>query len=74
MTEDQLANDQDVASTEVDRYPEFREGLRRILDEAEPPEGTVERLEVTFLANGEATYRMYLRGFDEPEGGVLPPA
>ena len=48
--------------------------MQRILKEAELPEGTIERLEVTFLASGEGTYRVWPARAEDPEGGYLPPA
>jgi hypothetical protein len=58
--------------TDADRYPEFGQGMRRIIAEANIPDGPIERLEVTFLANGEATYRVWPARAEEPEGGWLP--
>jgi hypothetical protein len=59
---------------DVDRYPTFRDVLRRVLDEVEAADSPIERLEVTTLASGEATYRYWLPRAEEPEGGYLPPA
>lgn len=59
---------------DVDRHPSFVAGMRRILQEADVPDVPIERLEVAFLASGEATYRYWLPRADEPEGGYLGPA
>ena len=58
--------------TDTDRYPEVKEALNRILSDAELPKGPVERIEVTFLASGEATYRVWQARAEEPDGGYLP--
>jgi hypothetical protein len=63
-----------TVDTDADRYPSTVEGLRRVIRDAELPEGGIERLEVRFLASGEATYRVWLPRAEEPEGGYLPPA
>lgn len=57
----------------VDRYPAAAKGLRRILDEGTLPDGPIERLEVTFLASGEATYRVWEPRAEDSEGGYLAP-
>lgn len=59
-------------NTDADRYPKFKEGMRRILDESNVPDDEVSRLEVNFLPNGEATYRYWIRKDEDSEGGVLP--
>lgn len=58
--------------TDADRYPTAREGLRRVLKEAVLPDGPIESLEVTFLASGEATYRIRPPRAEETDGGYLP--
>lgn len=57
--------------TDRDRYPSFSKLLRKILEEVELPDAPVERLEVTCLASGEATYRIWSARAEEPEGGYL---
>lgn len=64
--EDQLEVDHNQ-----DRYPKAVEGLRRIVQSAELPDGPIERLEVTFLASGEATYRVWEPRAEVSEGGYL---
>lgn len=58
----------------VDRYPNFVQGMRRILQEADIDDRPIERLEVTFLASGEATYRVWEPRSDDYEGGYLGPS
>ena len=57
--------------TDQDRYPDFAKVLRGLLNEAEIPDGPVERIEVTTLANGEATYRVWAARAEEAVGGVI---
>lgn len=57
----------------VDRYPTFTQLIARIQSEAEIPDVAVERLEITCLASGDATYRYWTARAEEPEGGYLPP-
>jgi hypothetical protein len=59
-------------NTEVDRYPELKKVLQAVSDAQDLPEGPIERLEVTCLASGEATYRVWAARAEEPEGGYLP--
>jgi hypothetical protein len=55
-----------------DRYPTVDEVLDRIRDEADLPDGPIERFELTCLASGEATYRVWSARAEEPDGGYLP--
>jgi len=59
--------------TDSDRYPTFVQGMRRILQEAEIADEPIERLEVNFLASGEATYRYWLPRAEDSDGGYLGP-
>jgi len=54
-----------------DRYPSARAAFSRILEQGGLPDGPVERVEMTALANGEVTYRYWTVNAEEPEGGVL---
>jgi hypothetical protein len=54
----------------VNRYPEIGKVIRKVLQERDFPTGEVQKLEITCLQNGEATWRVWAPGFDEPEGGV----
>jgi hypothetical protein len=59
--------------TDTDRYPNAVDAMRRIIQTADLPEGPVERIEVTFLAGGDATYRVWAARAVESEGGYIPP-
>lgn len=56
----------------ADRYPNIYDLLRALEESGELPNGPVERLEITCLASGEATYRMWEPRAEESEGGYLP--
>lgn len=56
----------------VDRYPTLVKAMRRIIEEGDFEDGPIERLEVTCLASGEATYRYWPARAEDPEGGYLP--
>lgn len=58
--------------TDSDRYPDAVTALRRIAGEAELPKGPVERIEATFLANGDCTYRVWEARSEEAAGGFIP--
>jgi hypothetical protein len=55
-----------------DRYPTPKAAFAAIADELDDFEGPVERIEVWFLAGGDATYRVYPARAEEPLGGYLP--
>lgn len=55
--------------TDQDRHPTFAKLLRRILADDTIPEGPIARMEVSTLASGEATWRVWPVGADEPIGG-----
>jgi len=57
--------------TDRDRYPTAVNLLRRIIQEGELPTGPIERLEVTCLASGEATYRVWEPRSEDADGGYL---
>lgn len=71
MPEEALGQDQ-TFDPDVDRYPEFVTVLRRIMQEADLPEGPIDRFECTCLANGDATYNVWSARDSEPKGGFLP--
>lgn len=56
----------------VDRYPNIEDVFAKVVQRLENPEAPVERLEVTSLASGEATYRVWTARAEEPETGYLP--
>lgn len=70
---DDTAAEQEQLDTDQDRYRNFYEGLQAIIDAAEAPDTPIDRLEATFLANGEITYRWFEARAEEPEGGLIPP-
>jgi hypothetical protein len=55
-----------------DRYAEIIEVVARVLEEKSFPQYPVERLEVTCLASGEATWRAWPAKAEESEGGYYP--
>lgn len=54
-----------------DRFPSVRKALHQIADEADTYDGQPEHLEIHFLASGEATWKMWIKGRDETVGNVL---
>ena len=55
-----------------DRYPELRDAISRFLDSGNLPDGPVERVELTFLANGEGNCRVWPARAEEPDSVFLP--
>jgi hypothetical protein len=70
VNDDQLTpqGDEDQ-STDVDRFPTFHDVLTRLLDDEKFEGALIERLEITTLATGEATYRYWPPKAQEAEGG-----
>jgi hypothetical protein len=66
--------DDGQVDTDTDRYPDLKGVVASILDDPNLPQGPVERLEVTCLASGEATYRVWAARAEDPEGGYIPPS
>jgi hypothetical protein len=58
--------------TDTDRYPDLREAIQRFLQSDNVPEGSVERVELTFLANGEGNCRIWAARAEEPDSVFLP--
>jgi hypothetical protein len=56
-----------------DRFPRFSSVLSAIQQRTDIGEAHIERLEVTALASGEATYRIWRPRAEEPEGGYFAP-
>jgi hypothetical protein len=54
----------------ADRYPDIRDVVDKVLDDPDFPSGDVDRIEVTALATGEATWRVWPARAEEPVGGV----
>lgn len=59
--------------TDADRYPSIKEVFAVVLDRLGEEDSPVERVEVTALASGEATYRVWPAREEDPETGYLPP-
>lgn len=57
----------------VDRYPALEDIFAKVLERLDVPELTVERVEVTALASGEATYRVWPAREEDPETGYISP-
>jgi hypothetical protein len=55
----------------VDRYPSLLDVLTQIVEDDAIPDTAIERLEITALASGQATYRYWEPRAEDPEGGVL---
>jgi hypothetical protein len=70
ITETPLAHQADF-DPDSDRYPDLSDVLRRIIASDALPSGPIERLEVTCLAGGEATCRVWPARASEPEGMYL---
>lgn len=56
-----------------DRYVPIREAVVRVLQEEDMPAGACDRLEVTCLASGEVTWRVWTPSSDQPIGGYFEP-
>lgn len=63
--------DQTPSDHNTDRYPNVEDVFALILEEEDLPPGPIERLEVTCLASGEATYRVWEPRAEEPTGGYF---
>lgn len=72
MSEDSsIPGGDEQIDTDSDRYPSFESVISAIQDHDEFQEGPVERLEITCLANGDATYRVWAPRAEEPTGGFF---
>lgn len=69
---DQGPRELSLEEANQDRYPTFGEVVRRIIGVEGIEDVPVERVEVTALASGEATYRVWMPRAEEAEGGYLP--
>jgi hypothetical protein len=58
--------------TDRDRYPELSKVFSKILEAEDIPQGAIERVEVSCLAGGDATYRVYTPRAEEPIIGYFP--
>jgi len=53
-----------------DRYPNLKRVATRVFNEDDFPKGDVERIEITGVASGEATYRVWEARAEEPFSGT----
>jgi hypothetical protein len=58
--------------TDQDRYPTLGRVLSLISEDIDFEGVRVQRVEITCLANGDATYRWWRPRAEEPEGGFFP--
>lgn len=58
--------------TDQDHYPDLTAVFQKVLAEDDFPEGAIERIEVTGLASGEATWRVWPARSEEHVGGYYP--
>ena len=65
------AESQRPLDTETDHFPSIAKALHQIANEASAHGGQPEHLEIHFLASGEATWRMWIKGEEETVGNVL---
>lgn len=56
-----------------DNYPSLAYVVGQLMADPDIPETGIMHLEVHCFANGEATYRVWVRGVEEPEGGAVAP-
>ena len=52
-------------------YPTLKEVVRGILEDDAVPDIGVRRVEINCFASGDATYRVWILGREETEGGYL---
>jgi hypothetical protein len=57
--------------TDSDRYPDIADVLAAMQEDEEIQQGPVERIEVSCLANGDATYRVWAPRAEEAVGGFI---
>lgn len=57
-----------------DRYSELERVIHQVLSDPDFPDGPHERFEVTLLASGEATWRVWPARAGEPIGGYYESA
>lgn len=70
MTETPQQNEGNSAEL-TEGYPTLSQVLRGILNDEDIPDVGVERLDLNAFANGTATYRVWIRGAEEHQGGYL---
>lgn len=57
--------------TDQDRYPNLEQVLSRLSQDVAKDYPVVERVEITCLASGEATYRVWRPREIDPDGGYM---
>jgi len=62
----------EAIDTDADRYPSLEHVVAALLADENIPQTAIEKVEITCLASGEATYRVWAARAEEPEGGYLP--
>jgi hypothetical protein len=60
-----------ATDTNTDRYPTLKRIFSGVLQAEDVPEAGVMHLEVHTFANGDATWRAWVRGEDDARGGYL---
>jgi cellulase/cellobiase CelA1 len=68
---EQLPPDETEQDEFGDRYPDPLSVIERVVHEDDFPSGDVERIEITMVASGEATWRVWAARAEEPVGGVI---
>lgn len=58
----------------VDHFPELKRVLQQLPQQEDFPDGPIERIEVTCLANGQATARVWPAHAEEPWGTFMEPS
>jgi hypothetical protein len=69
--EGQVTENAEEFDAEADHYPPLIDVIRAVVESENIPPDPVERFEVTLLANGQATYRVWPARAEEYEGGVF---
>ena len=62
-----------TADGNEDNYPSLAYVVGQLMADPDIPETGIMHMEVHCFANGEATYRVWVRGVEEPEGGAIAP-
>lgn len=59
---------------DADHYPSIADVFAVVLERLDDPNAPIDRVEVTALASGEATYRVYPARAEEPDMGYIHPS
>ena len=57
--------------TDSDRFPTAKEGLQKILEYGDLPDGQIDRMHIQWLASGECIWKIRPARAEEDEGGYL---